>query len=94
MCKTVNVNIILPLWFGETDEEAERRLEMMRKAAEAINKCLEEGKFPNIDENADPLPLSLKRIVLDIDMPLGTHIKHSREGGNGDAERPIAILLV
>ena len=79
MCKTENADIILPLWFGETDEEAERRLEMMRKAAEAINKCLEEGKFPNMDENADPMPLSLKRIVLDIDMPLGgTYATRSR----------------
>ena len=85
---------MLPLWFGETDERAERRLEMMRKAAEEINRCLEEGKFPNMDENADPLPLSLKRIVLDIDQPLRTLPKHGREGGNGDAERPIIPFVV
>ena len=86
MCKTENADIILPLWFGETVEGAEHRLEMMRKAADAINKSLEEGNFKNMDENSAPLMLSLKRIVLDIDMPLGTLPKDGREGGKHDAE--------
>lgn len=90
MSNTENVstmNTILPLWFGENKDEAERRLEMMRKAAEEMNRCLEEGKFPNIDmdENAGPLLLSLKRIVLDIDQPLMPLTQHDREGRKLDA---------
>ena len=78
--------IMLPLWFGETDEAAEHKLEIMRKAVESINSSLEEGKFPNIDAGFYPLPMRLETMVLPIDMPLTTLTKHDREGGKHDAE--------